>query len=146
MKRVVIILTILLLLAKESTASLSDFLNSGSATQISGTVTSIIDGDTIKVEMSGTETKVRLLSIDTPELMNEPFAQTAKDFASQTLLSQPIQLFYSKNPTQQWDDYGRLLAVVVKDDEIFNLKLLEQGLAVRMFIFNDIIKFPAWED
>ncbi|MEW6606223.1 MAG: lamin tail domain-containing protein [bacterium] len=146
MKRVVIILAILLLLVKESTASLSDFLNPGSATQISGTVTSIIDGDTIKVEMSGTETTVRLLSIDTPELMDEPFAQTAKDFTSQTLSSQPIQLFYSKNPTQQWDGYGRLLAVVVKDDEIFNLKLLEQGLAVRMFIFNDIIKFPAWED
>jgi len=144
--RRILLLWILILLAKDSTAELTDFIYLERGTQTIGTVTSISDGDTIKVELPGTETKVRLLSIDTPELPDEPYAQEAKNFTTQELLNQPIKLIYSNNPEYQKDKYERLLAVVVKDDEIFNLKLLEQGLAVRMFMFNDIIKFPAWED
>lgn len=137
---------ILILFSKEVIAhSLSDFLYLGSSTQTIGTVTSIIDGDTIKVKLPATETTVRLLSIDTPELPDQPYSQEAKQFTSQ-LLNQPIKLYYSGSATLQYDKYGRLLAIVVKDDEIFNLKLLEKGLAVRMFIFNDIIKFSAWEE
>lgn len=145
MKRL-LVLGILILFSNESLASLSDFLYIGNVTQTVGTVTSIIDGDTIKVNLPDTKITVRLLSINTPEMPDEPFAQEAKTFTSQKLLNQPIKLFYSTNPEQQKDKYNRLLAVVIKNDEIFNIKLLEQGLAVRMFIFNDIIKFPAWED
>ncbi|MEW6095549.1 MAG: thermonuclease family protein [bacterium] len=148
MRRLLFILGILILFSKESLASLSDFLYLELGTQTIGTVTSIIDGDTIKVKLPATETTVRLLSIDTPELPNDPFAQAAQNLTTQQLLNQPIKLFYSNNPAQQIDKYGRLLGVVYKPDkdEIFNITLLEQGLAVRMFIFNDIIQFHEWED
>ncbi|MDI6735426.1 MAG: thermonuclease family protein [bacterium] len=142
---VILGLGILLLSSKPAIASsLSDFINLDVGSQTVGTVTSVIDGDTIWIELMGTQTRVRLLSIDTPELPSDPYAQEAASFTAQALLNKPIQLFY--NPKQQWDKYHRLLAVVVKDREIFNIKLLEQGLAVRMFINNALIKFPAWED
>ncbi len=143
MRKLVVVLGILLLFSTPASASLSDYLNLEVGNQTVGTVTSVIDGDTIWVELPGTQTKVRLLSIDTPELPSDPYAQKAASFTSNALWNRQITLVY--NSTPQWS-YDRLLAVVVKDGEIFNIKLLEQGLAVRMFMNNALIKFPAWED
>jgi uncharacterized repeat protein (TIGR01451 family) len=117
-----------------------------------GTVVWVHDGDTVKTKLpNGSETSVRLLGINTPEVKSqytdkdEPYGKEAKSFAIDQLYGKEITLFYSKNPNQQYDIYGRMLAVVAQDDKIFNTRLLENGLAVRLFMANDIINFPAWE-
>jgi len=113
-------------------------------------VDSVFDGDTIEVrDKDGFTDKVRLLGIDTPEVGNpdegtvdEPFAQKAKNFTFQ-LVSKTVTLYISIN--QPKDDFGRTLGVIVYRDEVFNTKLLENGLATRLFLKNDLINYPVWE-
>ncbi|HAW50559.1 TPA: hypothetical protein DCX16_06395 [bacterium] len=113
-------------------------------TLVTATVTSIVDGDTIKVEYQGSTKTVRLLGINTPEIPNEPYAQEAKTFTS-SLLNKEIGLLVSNGPGQEKDKYGRTLGVIFYEGSVFNVKLLEEGLAVRCFMANDVINFPLWE-
>jgi hypothetical protein len=41
--------------------------------------------------------------------------------------------------------YSRTLGVIILNDEVFNTKLLAQGLASRCFINNDCLNFSEWE-
>ena len=109
--------------------------------EISGRVTWIQDGDTIRVDGVGT---VRLLGIDTPEmkaserdnfylrrgLSRRTIRRTARDalhFNIRHLKGKRVTL-RPGNP--QRDDYGRLLAYVhLPDGRMINLMLIEGGLA-----------------
>ena len=113
----------------------------------------VVDGDTIDVsDEDGITDRVRLLGINTPEVgkaeegtVDEPFSQAAKNVTFQ-LVGKTITLYISSNPGQQKDRSGRILGVIVYQDEVFNTKLLEKGLATRYFIKeNDLINYPAWE-
>ncbi|MEW6102313.1 MAG: right-handed parallel beta-helix repeat-containing protein [bacterium] len=110
-----------------------------------GTITYIIDGDSFVAKINGGNETIRLLAVDCPEF-GELFFDEAKNFASDTLLNKNVDIIYSANPDLQRDIYNRLLALIIIGTETFNISLLSKGLAKRMFIYNDLINFPVYED
>jgi micrococcal nuclease len=83
-------------------------------------VTRVVDGDTIKISMKGKEETVRLLGVDTPELVDprksvQCFAKEASEETKRLLTGISISL--EIDPTQgERDKYGRLLAYVLLPD------------------------------
>jgi len=96
------------------------------------TVTRVVDGDTIVVSYKGTEEKVRLIGVDTPESVspdaskNTPYGKIASDFTTSQLTNQKITLEFD---VQTRDKYGRLLSYVYLDGQMFNKILLQTGHA-----------------
>jgi micrococcal nuclease len=95
-------------------------------------VTRVVDGDTIIVDMDGTEERVRLIGVDTPESVhpdrarNVPYGAVASAFAKDALEGRRVDLEFD---AQERDRYGRLLAYVYIDGEMFNKTLLSEGHA-----------------
>ncbi len=99
-------------------SSASSF-NSGTAM-----VEKIIDGDTIRVKYKSESIKVRLWGIDTPEY-HQPFSKVAKKFTSSLVAGKQVSL-----QIMDWDDYGRMVAIVtLSDKRSVNEELLKKGLA-----------------
>lgn len=112
------------------------------ATELTGRVLWVYDGDTLKIENIG---KVRLLGIDTPEYKassRDRFYQ--KNFHIEAKKLREISRQVKKYNIRQVkgkrvrleldkihkDKYGRLLAYVyLPDGDMLNLRLLEKGLA-----------------
>jgi len=105
-------------------------------------VTSITDGDTIRVDVLGQESRVRYIGIDTPEIgfddrPAEPFAEEATT-ANAALVED--ELVVLETEVSETDDFGRLLryAWLAPADtadsgtgawRLVNLELVESGLA-----------------
>ena len=97
------------------------------------TVVRVIDGDTIVADLSGTETTVRLLNIDTPETKHpdkpvECLGLEATEY-TKTLLApgDKIELAYD---VSRLDPYGRTLAGVYKEGSLVNADIAAAGLGV----------------
>jgi micrococcal nuclease len=98
-------------------------------------VTRVIDGDTIVVTRGGTEVRVRLIGIDTPETKkpNTPVQCYGKEASARTEALLPkgtvVRLVHD---VERLDTYGRDLAYVYRqDDGVFvNLSLVTDGFAV----------------
>ncbi len=97
-------------------------------------VVRVVDGDTVRVSINGTEEIVRLIGIDTPELVDtrrpvECFAQEASQKANELLANRMVRL--ETDPTQDTRDvFGRLLAYAYRDDGLFfNQHMIETGYA-----------------
>jgi endonuclease YncB( thermonuclease family) len=82
---------------------------SGSAECFNGTVTHIVDGDTIDVDDYNT-TRIRLALVDAPEVYEEGYEQ-AKQFAS-SLCPIGSQVLVDQDDAQLHDGFGRMLAKV----------------------------------
>ena len=102
------------------------------------TVVRVVDGDTLVVDINGTDTKVRPIGVDTPELVhtnaskNVPEGTTASDYTKNLLTGKNVYLEYDAGPT---DKYGRTLAYVYTEDGVMvNDLLLEEGMAKMMTI------------
>lgn len=100
--------------------------------RIEGTVTRVVDGDTIVVNFDGKEETVRLIGVDTPESVH-PIANknteagfAASEFTTVYLSGKKVNLEFD---VQERDQYGRLLAYVYVDGKMFNEKLLQTGYA-----------------
>lgn len=95
-------------------------------------VTRVVDGDTIIVTKDGTETKVRLIGIDTPESVhpdkekNTEFGELTSEYTKNKLLNKQVVL---ELDVQEKDKYGRVLAYVYIDGVMFNKLLLQEGMA-----------------
>jgi micrococcal nuclease len=96
------------------------------------TVSRVVDGDTIEISpvVDGNE-EVRLIGMDTPETKDpsegiEPLGPEASTFAADELTGQSVGLEFD---VEQEDQYGRLLAYVYLDGEMFNEVLVEEGYA-----------------
>jgi endonuclease YncB( thermonuclease family) len=112
-------------------------------------VTSVIDGDTIRVRFeSGLEERVRLIGVDTPESTNqiEPFGRESAAFTQRRIEGRAVFL---ETDVSERDRFGRLLAYVwllqpINDSEaevrakMFNAELLLQGYARIMSIAPNI--------
>ncbi|HED05045.1 MAG TPA: nuclease [Candidatus Fraserbacteria bacterium] len=110
-------------------------------------VARVVDGDTIVIDLWGSETKVRLIGVDTPETVapNRPigcYGPEASAFTKRVLGGQVVRLSGSTFG-QPRDIYGRLLAYVALDldgdgqlDD-FNLELLRRGLGRTMSFAHD---------
>lgn len=116
--------------------------NSPSDDRILAKVIRVVDGDTLEVNISGKEEKVRLLLIDTPETVDpnkpvEPFGPEASDFTKKALTDKNVELEFD---VQERDQYGRLLAYAWIDGKTHNERLLENGLA-QVVVYQPNIKY-----
>jgi micrococcal nuclease len=96
---------------------------SGCATEWSGRVVSVADGDTLSVLHHNQRVRIRLHGVDTPET-RQPFGPRAKRFTRRLALGQIATI----RPVDR-DRYGRTVAKVFVRGEDLNAKLLEAGLA-----------------
>ena len=95
---------------------------SGSARCISGSVTKIIDGDTIKVE----EESIRFALTSTPEL-NEYGGQEAKEYLENICPVGSLALV-DEDDKQTGGSYGRIIGVIYCNDMNLNEAILDAGL------------------
>ena len=93
--------------------------------EISGKVTSVIDGNTVEVKATNNQVhKVMLVGIDCPELGQE-FGSQAKKFLEKIILNKEVTVEF-----QGKDRLGNLLAVVMIDGDVDpRVALLKEGLA-----------------
>ena len=98
------------------------------------TVIYVTDGDTIGVEIDGTEERVRLIGIDTPETKKpdtpvQCFGPEATAF-TKSLLPDGTALHVERD-VEARDVYGRLLAYVYRSDDgmFVNMQIISQGYA-----------------
>ena len=106
-----------------------------SAPELPGTVTFVVDGDTLHVQLpNDREERVRVLGIDTPERGECAYAR-ATSFARR--LADGVRVTLTTDPTQaRRDRFGRLLAYVsLPDDRDLGEEQLERGYA-RVFIYD----------
>jgi endonuclease YncB( thermonuclease family) len=94
-------------------------------------VTSIIDGDTIKLNNG---TTIRLLQIDTPELRsNECYATEAQKLLAK-LLNRSGKVTLTTDPSlDEKDKYGRLLRYLFIGKKNINLEMIRLGAAAPYF-------------
>ncbi len=102
------------------------------------TVTEVIDGDTIDVEIGGRTERVRLIGIDTPETKKpdspvECYGPEASAFTA-SLLPIGTEVLIERDIVGR-DDYGRLLGYVhlvgadARATTFVNMEIVEQGYA-----------------
>lgn len=96
---------------------------------IEARVTRVVDGDTIEVTppVEGVE-DVRLIGVDTPEVFGEeePCGLEASAFTTEQLEGESVTLEFDEERT---DQFGRALAYVYLDGELYNETLVRQGYA-----------------
>lgn len=118
--------------SKYSSMTVSDILSQYSDTdcnsEVSGTCTKVVDGDTIYVSGVG---KVRFVGVNTPERGVEGY-NTSKNFVKKLCLDKTVSLDIDDSKNK--DKYGRTLAVVIVDGKNLNQILLDEGLAEIMYI------------
>ena len=102
-------------------------------------VVSVVDGDTITVQIGHNTETLRLLGIDTPEKPGGPrpaecHGQQASELAHE-LLPEGTRVLLARDAEPR-DLYGRLLTYVYRsDDELFvNLALIDHGAAAPLAI------------
>ncbi len=110
-------------------------------------VTSVVDGDTVKVSVNGTVETLRLIGMDTPETVDprkpvQCFGKEASNKAKELLVGTKVRL--EKDPTQgELDKYGRTLAYVYREDGLFyNKYMIEQGYA-HEYTYNTPYKYQV---
>ena len=96
---------------------------------ITGTVTSVVDGDSVWVtpDRGGKPIEVRLAGIDAPEICQEHGAES-KQFLAELVLKQPVRLVVAGGG-QAHDTYGRTLGTLFLADVEVNRRLVEEGQA-----------------
>lgn len=96
------------------------------------TVTRIVDGDTIVVDINGTQEKIRLIGVDTPETVDsrkpvQCFGKEASVFTKKLLEGNQVRLESDLSQGDR-DKYGRLLRYVFLPDGTFlNKEIITQG-------------------
>lgn len=110
-------------------------------------VSSVVDGDTVKVNINGTVETLRLIGIDTPETVDprkpvQCFGVEASNKARALLSGKMVRL--EADPTQgERDVYGRLLRYVfLSDGTNFNKLMIEQGYAFE-YTYNTPYKYQV---
>lgn len=118
-------LSLLLLFAPSS-------LTVGAASHI-GTVTHIIDGDTIIVRINTLYERIRLIGIDAPEIqygdgLSDCYAREASRELRKKIAGKTIEL-ETDTASNNRDTYGRLLRYIRLNGEDINRFLVERGAA-----------------
>lgn len=97
-------------------------------------VTSVTDGDTIRVTIDGKSTRVRLIGIDTPEVSDprktvQCFGREASRRATELMDGTQVWLEYDPSQSRR-DRYGRTLAYVWQAEAVLvNEKMVAEGFA-----------------
>jgi len=111
------------------------------------TVTRVVDGDTIRVNLDGKEITIRMIGLDTPETKDprkpvQCYGQEASNRAVQLLNGATVYL--EVDPTQgTFDAYQRLLSYVwLTDGRLFNQLMIDEGYAFE-YTYNKPYKYQA---
>lgn len=110
-------------------------------------VSSVVDGDTVQVEIDGKEETLRLIGINTPETVDprkpvECFGKEASNKAKELLTGKSVQLEADSTQGER-DKYNRLLRyVILGDGTNFNKKMIEDGYAYE-YTYNTPYKYQA---
>lgn len=130
-------------LYNKTSALISNYKPTDTAETNTATLVRVIDGDTLIVNLNNTETKIRLIGIDTPESVNSDasknneYGKKASEYTKQILSGHDnnITLTYDKEKT---DKYGRTLAYVwlTTDTNIVNS---EESSVVAKYMLNAIL-------
>lgn len=88
-----------------------------------GMVVNVADGDTITVLHHGTEEKIRLYGVDTPE-KKQAYGQQAKQFTADMVAGKIVTVEGINT-----DRYGRTVGLVFINGKILNKELLQYGCA-----------------
>lgn len=94
-------------------------------------VTRVVDGDTVEARIGGDVEDVRLIGVDTPETVKpgtpvQCFGPRASHFSKARLSGERVRLVFG---VERRDVYGRLLAYLYLDGNLYNGVLLRRGLA-----------------
>jgi len=110
-------------------------------------VSSVVDGDTLKVNINGTVETLRLIGLDTPETVDprkpvQCFGKEASNKAKELLTGKRVRI--EKDSTQgELDKYGRRLAYIYREDGLFyNKYMIEQGYA-HEYTYNTPYKYQT---
>lgn len=91
---------------------------------LKGVVTGVHDGDTLTLSASGINHKIRLDSIDAPELA-QFFGNQSQITLANAVLDKPVKVAYSKT-----DQYGRVIGAVFDEAcQYINLNQVTAGMA-----------------
>src|SRR3989338_322463 len=96
-------------------------------------VVKVIDGDTIDVKIGTKIERIRMVGMDTPEIVDprkavQCFGKEASNRTKLLLTGKSVAL--QSDPTQgERDKYGRLLRYVILDGLNFNKRLIAEGYA-----------------
>ena len=100
------------------------------------------DGDTARFILNGENVRVRFLGINTPEVsgenkVEEPYGKEALQY-TETILenAKKIEIEFD-NIADEEDRFGRKLAWVWVDDELLEVKILQEGLAKTYMLKNN---------
>jgi micrococcal nuclease len=106
--------------------------------RLAGTVTRVVDGDTVHARVGGRDETIRYIGLDTPETMkpNTPvqcFGKAASAANRRLVDGQRVRLRLDAEPR---DRYGRLLAYVYRrrDGLFVNAALVRDGFATILTI------------
>lgn len=97
-------------------------------------VLDVVDGDTIKVNLNGTTTTIRLIGMDTPETLDprkvvQCFGREASAKAKELLLGKMVRL-EDDSTKEELDKYSRPLKYVfLEDGTLYNDKMIRDGYA-----------------
>ena len=111
-------------LAKASTTTPSNF--------DTATLARVVDGDTIVVKIGGSDKKVRLIGVNTPETVDprkavQCFGKEASDYLKSILKDGTVILLESDSSQDNIDKYGRLLRYVWLGDIFINKEIIRDG-------------------
>ena len=95
--------------------------NSAHAEVITGTIDSVIDGDSIMITSKGKEVEIRLFGVDTPE-KTQAFGQSAKNFTGAMASGKEIRV----EPISK-DQSGKIVAMVFVNGINLNEQIISQG-------------------
>ncbi len=112
------------------------FLLFTSAPTHAAQVTSVLDGDTIRLSDGKT---VRYFGINTPEY-GQPFAEEAKHYNEQLVLGKEVRVVPAR---RRPDAYKRVLAYVYVNNSLINTQLVTAGLA-HIFILDPFDRSADW--
>jgi len=110
-------------------------------------VSSVVDGDTLKVNINGTIETLRLIGMDTPETVDprkpvQCFGKEASNKAKELLSGKKVRLEIDQTQGEL-DKYGRRLAYIYSEDGLFyNKYMIEQGYA-HEYTYNTPYKYQA---
>jgi micrococcal nuclease len=118
------------------------------ASAAEGTVTKVVDGDTVDVSVGGEVVRVRLLNVDAPESVNPnaPVECLGPEAATRLKSLLPVGASVElRFDAERHDRYGRTLAAVYRDGRMVNAELARAGLAMPV-TYGSNSKFRAQVD
>jgi len=108
---------------------------------MAGKCIAVTDGDTIKILVDNKEIKIKLDSIDCPELKDQPFGKDAKQALSELVFGKTVVIHKTGE-----DRYRRVLGFVMVGDTDVCETMIEKGLAWYYVKYGNSVGLAVKED